>query len=68
MVAIGLVGLRREMRVSKDVKITWNGDSEKFLECSVEYDGWRFDGTKDECVEQLESLIGQLEINAREME
>ena len=55
------------MRVSKEVKITWNGDSDKTLECSVEYDGWRFDGTRDECLEQLESLVGQLEIDAREM-
>ena len=55
------------MRVSKEVKITWNGDSDTTLECSVEYDGWRFDGTRDECLEQLESLVGQLEIDAREM-
>ena len=55
------------MRVSKEVKITWNGDSDRALECSIEYDGWNFDGTRDECLEELESLIGQLEIDAREM-
>lgn len=55
------------MRTSKTITLHFNGDSVKEIECSMAYDGWSFDGTKEECLEQLESLIGQLEIDARGM-
>lgn len=54
------------MRIAKKVKLTWNGDSDKAIECSLEYDGWCFNGTKEEVLEQVESLLGQLEIDCEE--
>ena len=54
------------MRVSKTITLRFNGDSAKEIECSVEYDGWCFDGTKEECLQEIKDLIDVLETNVRE--
>lgn len=54
------------MRTSKTITLHFNGDSAKEIECSVEYDGWSFDGTKEECLQEVADLIDALEADTRE--
>ena len=54
------------MRITKIVKLTYNADSPKEIEWSLEYDGWHFDGTREEVEEELSGMMGQVEISARE--
>lgn len=54
------------MRVRKDLTIYWNGDSPEALRWSLEYDGWHFDGTKEEFLDEITGMVEQMEISARE--
>ena len=54
------------MRIKKDIELVWNGDSPREMEGSFRCDDWCFGGTKEEVLEQIGSLLGQLEIDCEE--
>lgn len=53
------------MRITKEIKLTCNGDSPKELECSLEYDDWHFDGTVDEVKDELDNLLNDMDYEVK---
>lgn len=48
------------MRVEKTIWIRFNGDWDESAEFSIEFDDWEFTGSKEECLEQISDLLGEM--------